>query len=69
LKKKARRMAGRFIKIKTHRDGTISYFSDRLQRWVYNVGEIPEDELSRMTHEEMLHITRFLEKHKGKRCL
>jgi hypothetical protein len=61
-------MAGRFIKIKTHRDGTVSYFSDRLQRWVYNVGQIPDVELSKMTYKEWLHITRFLEKHKDKRC-
>jgi len=61
-------VSGRFTKIKTHRDGTVSYCSEITKKWVCNVGEVPEKELFMMTMEEQLRLVRFLEKHKSKRC-
>ena len=56
-------MAGRWLKIKRHRDGTVSYFSNQYKKWILNVREIPEKELSSMTHEEQRLILSHLAKH------
>ena len=52
-----------WLKTKTHRDGSISYFSDAQKRWIENVRDIPPKELEKMTQEEQQRMLNFLSKH------
>lgn len=49
-----------WLKTKTHRDGSVSYFSDKEKKWIENVRDIPQKELDRMTPEEQQRMLRFL---------
>jgi hypothetical protein len=55
-------MPGRWLKIKRHRDGTVSYFSDLQKKWIFNVREVSEKELSCMIPEESRLLLNFLAK-------
>lgn len=37
-----------WLKSKTHRDGTVSYYSDIQHQWIERVREIPAKELAQM---------------------
>ena len=55
-------MPGRWLKIMRHRDGTVSYFSDKQKKWVMGVKVVPEEELKAMLEKERLggrNIKRF----------
>jgi len=52
-----------WLKTKTHRDGSVSYFSDQENKWIEYVREIPQKELSKMTKEEQQRMLKFLSKH------
>jgi hypothetical protein len=55
-------MPGRWLKIKRHRDGTVSYFSDLQNKWIMNVTMIPEKELESMGSDESRLLLKFLAK-------
>jgi hypothetical protein len=52
-----------WLKTKTHRDGSVSYFSDAQKRWIENVRTIPQKELEKMTLEEQQRMLKYLKKH------
>ena len=57
-------MVGRFLKIRKHRDGTVSYFSDKENKWIENVRKIPQYELDQMTEKEQNIILQYLYRHR-----
>jgi hypothetical protein len=57
-------MVGRFLKIRKHRDGTVSYFSDKENKWIENVRKVPQHELDKMTNKEQDVLLQFLYKHR-----
>jgi hypothetical protein len=55
-----------WLKSKTHRDGTVSYYSDIQHQWIERVREIPAKELAQMDILEKFRLIKYLENYKDR---